>query len=310
MVRLQALKAFLLIAELKSFNKTAAQLNTTQPAISARLRGLEEVLGRRLVHRHGREVALTAAGLEVLRYARPIIELTDGLEALFRPDDRIHGTIRIGAIDTIIHTWLSPLFERLYRMHPDLTFEITADTSARLAEDLRNGDIDVALIMGPLDDDGVTSEPLCDYPMAWVVAPGRFDGRFDGRTAVDVRELADLPIISYPRGSKPYRMIETLFDDPAGLRPKLSCSNSLATIVRLACDGLGIAAIPPSIIREELARGQLQILPVTQDFPPLQCHVCHFTTARSTAPGLVAAAALEEAARWQAELALAGQGAG
>lgn len=306
MLRLQALRTFLLLVELKSFKKAAMQLNTTQPAVSARLRGLEDFFGHRLVHRHGREVTPTAAGVEVLRYAKPISELADDLERLFQPAGQLKGSIRIGVIDTIIHSWLASLFERLHAEHPEMRFEIKADTSMRLIEDLCNAEIDLALIMGPVDRDGVTSLPLCRYPMAWVAAPGYFRGAAGPEGAVDVRALIDYPIISYPRGSRPYRMIESYFAEDTGARLRLNCSSSVATIIRLACDGLGIAAIPPSIIRRELERGELQVIPVRQGFPALQCHACHFTTARSTAAGMVAAVALEEAARWQAGIAAAG----
>lgn len=305
MLRLHALRTFLLLVELKSFKKAAMQLNTTQPAVSARLRGLEDFLGHRLVHRHGREVTLTAAGVEVLRYAKPITELADGLEQLFRPAGQLKGSVRIGVIDTIIHSWFAALCERLHHEHPEMRFEIKADTSMRLIEDLCNAEIDIALIMGPVDREGVTNLPLCQYPMAWVAAPGCFQGARGADGAVDVRSLIDYPIISYPRGSRPYRMIEAYFVEDVSARLKLNCSNSLATIIRLVCDGLGVAAIPPSIIRRELDRGELQIIPVRQTFPALHCHACHFTTTRSTAAGMVAHAALEEAARWQAGIAAA-----
>lgn len=233
----------------------------------------------------------------MLRYAKPITELADDLERLFQPTDQLKGTIRIGVIDTIIHSWLAALFERLHATHPAMRFEIKADTSMRLTADLCNAEIDLALIMGPVDRDSVTSLPLCGYPMAWVAAPGYIAEVSGSAEPLDVRALIDYPIISYPRGSRPYRMIETYFVEDTRARLKLNCSNSLATIIRLACDGLGIAVIPPSIIHRELERGELQIIPVQQGFPELQCHACYFTTARSAAAGMIAAVALEEAAR-------------
>jgi DNA-binding transcriptional LysR family regulator len=286
------------VAELRSFNKTAAHLNTTQPAISARIRGLEDTFGRKLVLRHGRDVTLTAAGLEVLRYARPIIDLTERLEKLFEPEREMSGTVRIGAIDTIIHTWLGALFESLHTQHPEMNFEVRADTSYNLIQDLTNGEIDVALLMGPVEMDGVVSRELCAFPMAWVADPRRY--RFPG--PIDVCDLIEHPIISYPRGSKPYRMIEAYFTDEAGTRLHLNCSNSLSTIVRLACDGFGVAAIPPAIIQRELETGALAMIPVRQTFPPLVCHACYFSTASAAAAGLIAELAGAAAARFFDEL--------
>lgn len=294
MVRLRGLRTLLLIAELGSFNKTAVHQNTTQPAISARVRNLEEHFGRKLVHRRGREVTLTAAGQEVVRYARPIIELMERLEGLFDPAQRVSGTVRIGAIDTIIYSWLGSLFERLHEQYPELNFEVRADTSVNLGDSLKNGEIDIALMMGPIEMEGMTNLELCSFPMAWVANPRKFT--FE--PLVDVTELIDYPIISYPRGSKPYRMIEAYFAGESNKRLKLNCSNSLSTLIRLVSDGFGIAAIPPTLLQRELNEGLLRIIPVRQTFPALLCHACYFTAARPAAAGIIAQMAIEEAVRF------------
>ena len=282
-VRLRALRTLIMIAELKSFSKAAAHLNTTQPAISARIRGLEEALGCKLVLREGREVRLSTDGVEVLRYAKPIVDLTDRLGRLFRPRSEIAGTIRIGAIDTIIYSWMFELFERLRENHPDVNYEVRADTSVNLIDDLLRGEVDVALVMGPVDGEGIVNMPLGEFPMAWVCNPVRYG--FDRE--IDVRDLIAHPIISYPRGSKPYRMIENYFAGQAKV-PRLNCSNSLSTLIRLVKDGYGVATIPPVLIRSELDSGKLKIVPVRQTFPALSCHVAYYATAEAAAPGLVA----------------------
>lgn len=296
MIRLRALRAFILVAELESFRKAAAHLNTTQPAISARIRGLEDDFGRKLLHREARRVRVTREGLEVLRYAKPIIELTDRLNSIFETEPRISGTMRIGAIDTIISSWLVALFERLQTEHPGVSLEVRADTSIRLIEDLKNGEIDIALVMGPVDEEGIENVGIGTFPMAWVANPRRFS--FTG--PIDVTELANYPIISYPRGSKPYRMIDRTLVGTSARTLQLNCSNSLSTLIRLAADGFGVAAIPPVMIERELAEGSLKVIPVKQEFPGLECHAVHYTASGSAAPGVIAAIAREEAGRFWA----------
>ena len=290
MIKLEALRTFVMVSDLGSFSKAAERLHTTQPAISARIRGLEAVLGRTLLLREGRQTRLSPNGLEAIRYAKPIVELSGRLEGLFRPHAEIAGTIRIGAIDTIIHSWMFELFERLRADHPDVSYEVRADTSTNLTCDLVRGDLDVALVMGPVEGDGIVSREIGAFPMAWVCNPKRFCFERE----LDVRELAGHPIISYPRGSKPYRMIENYFADQPRV-PRLNCSNSLATLIRLVVDGYGVASIPPSLIEAELCDGRLGIVPVRQEFPPLACHVAHYAMAEAAAPGLVARLAQEVA---------------
>ena len=132
-----------------------------------------------------------------------------------------------------------------------------------------------------MQEDGLVNLDLGGYPMAWVANPRRF--AFDG--PIDVAQLAAYPILSYPRHSQPYRIIERCFQASRGRQPLLNCSNSLASLVRLAVDGIGIAAIPPAVIETELAAGTLVRLPVRQ----------------AALPSTVARVAREEAARFSAE---------
>lgn len=296
MARLRALRAFVLIAELESFRKAAAHLNTTQPAISARIRGLEEYFGRPLLIRDPRGVRLTREGMDVLRYAKPIVELTDRLTTLFESKPRLTGTVRIGVIDTIIASWMIDLFERLKRDHPEMNFEIRADTSVNLIEDLRNGQIDIGLVMGPVEDEGIENIDLGTYPMAWVANP-RF---FPFKAPVELTDLADYSIISYPRGSKPYRMIERSLAAVASGALQISSTNSVSALIRLVCAGAGIAALPPVLIPRELADGTLDVVPVDADFPGLSCHASYYTASGSAAPGIIARLAQEEADRFWA----------
>ena len=227
-MNLKFLETLVCVAELQNFRQAAARLHTTQPAVSARIRALEDMLGIELIDRSGGEIRLTPAGLEALRHARAIVELSAHMRQTLSSAETLQGILRIGVIDTIIHTWLPRLIERVRTSHPRVSFELTADTSLRLAEGVRSGEIDLALLMGPLEDDGVVNHDLGRFPMAWVANPRHF--HFNG--PVDVLRLAEHPILSYPRHSKPYRAIERFFGASLGRQPLLNCSNSLASLVR------------------------------------------------------------------------------
>ena len=72
-MNLKFLETLVCVAELQNFRQAAARLHTTQPAVSARIRALEDMLGIELIDRSGREIRLTPAGLEALRHARAIV---------------------------------------------------------------------------------------------------------------------------------------------------------------------------------------------------------------------------------------------
>ncbi len=293
-MNLKFLETLVCVAEARSFRQAAARLHTTQPAVSARIRALEEQFGAQLLDRSGREVRLTPAGFEALRYAQAITDLAARMQESLSSGEALHGILRIGVIDTIIHSWLPQLIERVRAAHPKVSFELTADTSLRLGELLRAGDLDLSLAMGPLDEEAVVSRDIGSFPMAWVASPRHF--HFS--SAIDVSELAEYPVLSYPRHSKPYRMIERYFSASQGRQPLLNCSNSLASLVRLAVDGIGIAAIPPVVIEAEIAHGDLSVIPVRQTFPSLAFQAFYLDRPGASLPAAVAGFAGDEAARF------------
>lgn len=265
-MNLRFLETLICFAELKTMHQVAERLNTTQPTVSARIKALEEEFGVELVERGPKGVRLTSKGVEAVDFARDLIQRTNSMRLRLADASTLRAEIRIGVIGTITHTWLPSLIGRLRRDYRSVIFEIESTTSLRIAESVVNGETDIGLLMGPIDEPGVSNIDLGGYSMAWVANPERFPIRED----IDVADLADLPILSYPRGSKPYRMIEEYFAATNVRRPLHNCSNSLASIIQLAVSGIGVAAIPPATIRAELAQGRLAILPVRQVFPALR----------------------------------------
>ena len=264
-MHLSYLETFVQLARLKNFSRTAERLNTTQPSVSARIARLEEHFGARLVERNTRGVTLTPAGQEALTVVERVLGELDSLGQRLGESGAVRGKARIGAIDAIVQTWLPQLIEDLRAAHPEVMIEVIADTTANLTAALREDALDVAFSMEPVLDDGFRNFVLCSYAMAWVASPAHFDVT----RRYDLSELAELPIITFPRNSPPYRMIAPYFQDESVLARQLSTSNSLPTMIRLAMDGFGVAAVPPVVVRRELAEGQLAVLGVTKAFPPL-----------------------------------------
>lgn len=293
-MNLKFLETLVCVAELKNLHQVAERLHTTQPTISWRIKALEQELGVTLIERSAKGVCLTAKGVEAANYARDLVARSNSMRVRLSDAASLTAVIRMGVIGTIVHTWLPSLIERLRNDYRNVIIELESSTSLKIAEAIVAGEIDIALLMGPIDEPGISNVDLGSFSMAWVANPQHFALTED----IDVADLADLPILSYPRGSKPYRMIEQYFMESDVRRPLLHCSNSLASIIRLAIGGIGIAAIPPITIREELASGQLAILPVRQVFPPLAFHAAYRSGRGSDLADIVAAYAREEALRF------------
>jgi DNA-binding transcriptional LysR family regulator len=264
-MNLRFLETFFWLARLRSFTATAQRLNTTQPAVSGRIRALERELGAALLFRTTREVHLTPEGLAALRHVEVILEEARRLGEVAGAGGVPAGVVRIGVVDAIARTWLPRLIEGMRDRFPQLSLEVTVDTTLQLARGLGAGDLHLVVAIEAVRGEHLASQALCSYAMGWVAHPRLVRGR----KVYAPEELAALPLITYPRRSPPERLIEAYFDgvDLSGAR--MSASNSMSTMIRLAADGLGLAAVPPICVLDEMRAGGLCAVRVAKPFPDL-----------------------------------------
>jgi DNA-binding transcriptional LysR family regulator len=126
-------------------------------------------------------------------------------------------------------------------------------------------EIELAFVLGPSAASSVRNRVLCDYPIGFLASPSL--GLGDGR--VGLHDLAKFPIITFPRRTQPYETVRSLFNRPDLPPIRLHASASLATVIHMAVEGLGVAVIPTSIVENELADGRLQLLATELKIPPL-----------------------------------------
>jgi len=265
-MNLKFLETFVWVARLKNFSLTAEKLCTTQAAVSSRIAVLEDELGVKLFRRDSRGVSLTPEGLKVLEHAEQMLDTLQVLkQSIEAPSSKV-GRLRIGVMDTVIHTWLSPLVAQLMDQYPQVEIELVADTSLNLCEQLQKGFLDLVLQTDLLRQESIRSLELASYPVCWVAASNSIYNRHYGSLV----ELARERIVTYSKNSLPHQQILSLMQANGVLAPRLNCVNSVSAITRLLRDGFGIGALPPVLVREELARGELTLLDIEQRPPNLQ----------------------------------------
>lgn len=265
-MRQQKLETIVWLARLGSFRAVAEHLNTTQAAISQRVASLERELGAKLFERNTRGSKLTPKGATLLPYAERIVDLSAEMRIRVADPAAYLGTIRMGAVETLVHVWLHRLLERVHETYQGVTVELTVDTSVVLREAVVKGRLDMAMLLAPDNDPDLIKREICAYPLAWVASPRL--GLSGKRLSID--ELAKLPIITFPRRSAPYNMIKDLFRGRDLPPVRLNASGSLATTIRLAINGMGVSMLPPIAIERELKEGLLHIFET--DFSPPELH--------------------------------------
>lgn len=286
---LKGLDTFIWVARLGGFSAAAERLKTTQPAISAQIAQLETELGLKLFDRDKRRPLLTPRGREALDYAEKMIALRDEMLRQLGEPLAYRGAVRLGVAETIVHTWLSRLLSSLHDLYPQISLDIEVETSGVLRDGLLTHELDIAFLLGPVSDPNVHNTPLCSYPLAWVASP---DLDIDWDAPLPLAEVSRRwPIITFSRAAKPHIAIREMLAPMEGPPPRIHGNASLATIIRMAEDGIGVATIPPVIISRQLEEGRLRVAPVAPALAPL-----NFTASYASGPRAFIAAAIAELA--------------
>jgi DNA-binding transcriptional LysR family regulator len=284
MVDFKSIETFLWVATLGSFRGAAQRLNTTQPAISQRIAQLEREMGVKLLNRDHRVASPTTSGRQLMVYAEKLIGLRSEMMAEVGDRSAMRGVMRLGVAETIVHTWLSRLIKSVNTAYPNLSLEIEVDITPNLSARLLAQEIELAFVLGPLSASSVRNRALCDYPIGFLASPSL--GLGNG--PLTVHDLAKFPIITFPRKTQPYEIVRSLFNRPDLPPIRLHASASLATVIHMAIEGLGIAVIPTAIVENELADGRLRLLSTDLRMSPLTFSASWLASPDTVAVELVA----------------------
>jgi DNA-binding transcriptional LysR family regulator len=287
MLDFKSIETFLWVVKLGSFRGAAQRMNTTQPAISQRIAQLERELGVKLLNRDHRVASPTPSGRQLIVYAEKLLGLRSEMVAEVSDRSAMRGVLRLGVAETIVHTWLPRLVKSVNEAYPNLSLEIDVDITPNLHAQLLAQEIELAFALGPLSASDIRNRVLCDYPISCLASPSLGLG-----TGPVVRQdLAKFPIITFPRKTQPYETVRALFNRPDIPPIRLHASASLATVIHMAVEGLGVAVIPAAIVENELTDGRLQLLKTDLDIAPLT-----FTASWLASPDIVAVERVAELA--------------
>ena len=166
---LTALRSFVAVAETGGVTKASGILNLTQSAVSMQLKRLEETLDLDLLERSGRGVALTAAGEQLLSYARRMLKMND--EALARlTAEEYEGEISLGVPHDIIYPSIPTVLRRFSLDFPRMRIKLISAPTTKLREMFGRGECEVVLTTE--EQPGPGGEVLVRQPLIWVGAVG------------------------------------------------------------------------------------------------------------------------------------------
>ncbi len=253
-VTVRQLRAFLMVAEERSFTKAAQRLHVTQSALTAAIKGLETEVGLRLFDRTTRVVEPTVFGRRFTAVAERLLEdLTRSIDDLRAAAARQHGLAVIGATATTISYLLVPALADLARQYPGIRVRLTEELTESAVESVRNGDIDLALTTLERPGTDIEALPIFRDRFELVCAPGH--PLATESTALPWSAFADFERVglSWQSGIRGivdrHEAARIAVDD---LRYEVS---SVAGLKSMIASDLGIAAVPALIAREMAEAG-------------------------------------------------------
>jgi DNA-binding transcriptional LysR family regulator len=244
-MQLHQLRYMVSVAEHQSFTKAAAHLLVAQPSVSAAVRALERELGIDLFHRTRGLVTLTPAGEAFLPWARQVLADCDaGVAAVGDLVGLRRGRLSLGATPSITTDLLPPVLADFNYRFPKVDLSLQEGGSRRLVTSLERGDIELALVILPVEHAWVRTEALIDEQLVLALP---LDHPLADRESVAVADLDELPLVMF-RDGYDLREATVAVCRSAGFHPT-SVIEGLEMDGVLACcaAGLGAAVVPASV---------------------------------------------------------------
>lgn len=251
--QLGAIRTLVFAVDATSLTGAARRVGLTPSAVSKQLTRLEDALGARLLERTTRSVRPTAAGLELVRRARPLFDAFEEAATTVRNEtSEVRGRVRISASRAFGRVCLLPLIARLAAEHPRLELDVIL--SPRRLDFIEDG-IDLAIREGALDDSTMAARRLGSTEAVLCAAQAYLERR--GRP----RSLDDLmrhDLLSVPRSGPASDLTRLRGRDGRRLAlvPRFQV-NDLVALRELAEAGTGIAFLPDYVARASLEQGTL-----------------------------------------------------
>jgi len=266
-MNLRDLKYLVALAEHKHFGRAAAACFVSQPTLSTQIRKLEEELGVPLVERAPRKVMLTPAGREAAARARGIVaEVEQMKEAARRSRDPEAGTVRLGIFPTLGPYLLPHVVPAIRERFPQLELLLVEEKSDVLLTQLRNGQLDAALLALPLHDEQLHAEFLFEEPFV-LAAPESHP--LAAHATLGMGDLADQRLLLLQDGHCLRDQALDVCHLAGALEKSEFQATSLETLRQMVAANVGVTLLPMLAVKPPVARSEnIRLLGFTGEDAP------------------------------------------
>ncbi|MEC7762958.1 MAG: LysR substrate-binding domain-containing protein [Pseudomonadota bacterium] len=244
---IKQLRYFDALARHGHFGRAADACAISQPALSMRIKELEEELGTPLVERGPRQLRLTSFGEDFVAKAREVLRGVDELGDLARAaKGRLAGRLRIGVIPTIAPYLLPAIIGRLSLAHEGLDIHVRESLTSKLITELHEGRLDTAILALPISEPAFTEVPLFDEDFVLVRPPEDADNPVPDRDG-----LREMRLLLLEEGHCFRDQALSFCNIQSALPRETLDGSSLSTLVQMVGAGIGVTLIPEMAVPVE-----------------------------------------------------------
>jgi LysR family transcriptional regulator, hydrogen peroxide-inducible genes activator len=251
---LTELKYIVAVARARHFGHAAEACFVAQPTLSVAIKKLEDELGVTLFERGGSEVSVTPIGAQIVAQAERVLEQTAAIKELAKQNkDPLAGPLRLGVIYTIAPYLLPPLVKLMIDDVPQMPLVLQENFTAKLIEQLRQGELDAAIMALPLPEHGLMVQTLYDEP--FVIAVPRHHP-WAGRREIPAEDLKKETMLLLGNGHCFRDQVLEVCPEMArfssggnGMQRTFEGS-SLETIRHMVASGIGLTVLPRASVKD------------------------------------------------------------
>ena len=269
-MNLRFVEAFYWVSTLKSVSRAAEKLFITQSAMSARIAALEDELGVLLLDRRNKRVTLTVAGMRFVSHAKRLLELQREVKGEMGSGRAAVAHLRVGAIESVLHSWLIPWLERLRSDNQELEIELSVETTPVLIDQVQRGGQDIVFTALPVSGEGLRTKVLPPMEMCFVGDASQYRKR-----AYTLVELAQGELLSFQRGSQPHLALLDALHFCNMEQKRVHAISSISAMAQLVAGGFGVATLPRAAASSLVKSHGLRLLKCDVPLPPLPIHATY-----------------------------------
>jgi molybdate transport repressor ModE-like protein len=262
---LRLLRSFLAVAHSGKISAAAKQLHLSQPAVTAHLRRLEEIVEKPLITRSTRGVHLTREGHQLQALATEIQSTLSRIESSFHREQKLAGELRFGASLTIASQVIPGFVVQFCRMHPGVLVEVKVDNTEVVLESVREGIYPFGLVEGNPRAAGLRLERFVDDELILVAGTSPTFSAYQRLVAsvTSPEDLYRLPLIWREAGSGTRAVVEKALRKLGVQTKRLAYQyviSDIQAIRTMTSQCLGLTFLSRWSVREDIAAGKLRIV--------------------------------------------------